>query len=426
MKKLLSGILAAVMLAGTSVFAFEDIKGHKYEKEMADLKEWGYITGYEDNSYCPDRTLTRAEAAQMMRMAIYPLEPFEGLAYEQVFSDVVLSDWECASVYILSTQHVINGFPDGTFRPEENVTVAQALNMCLKMTGYSEYIEKDTMPWYNGVVSAATKYGFTDGLTVEPEKDITRGEMAKLLHNAVNIPLVIVTGFVMDEETKEPRPEIRIADGKDGQPFVTLITNYTNIDFKKLYKLIAQDKETVCGMLGLDIEKDLIFKGGENSTSNYEVTKTFRYNGRPVALELRFWDDTLMLIALKFENNPETAYEFAVDTHDYFVSKLGNGGVDEGLEKLTIEDFLAEENKSYSKIWSEMNEDWLNHEAWEEDLKKMEKSFEFKVTAGLFGTGTQSELKNLGMVSVGMSLRPGEDTIWVEGPTGSGVNVLRK
>ena len=71
MKKLLSGILAAVMLASTSVFAFEDIKGHKYEKEMSDLKEWGYVTGYEDNSYCPDRTLTRAEAAQMMRMAMY-------------------------------------------------------------------------------------------------------------------------------------------------------------------------------------------------------------------------------------------------------------------------------------------------------------------------------------------------------------------
>lgn len=426
MKKLLSGILAAVMLASTTTFAFEDIKGHKYEKEMADLKEWGYITGYEDNSYCPDRTLTRAEAAQMMRMAMYPLEPLEGLAYEQVFSDVTLSDWECASVYILSTQHVINGFPDGTFRPEENVTVAQALNMCLKMTGYSEYIEKDTAPWYEGVVSAAAKYGFTEGLTIEPEKDITRGEMAKLIHNAVNIPLVIVTGFAMSEGTKEPLPQIEIADGKDGRTFATLITNYTNIDFKNLYKLIAQDKETACGMLGLDIEKDLIFKGGENSTSNYEVTKTFRYNGRPVTLELRFWDDTLMNIVLKFENNPETAYEFAVDTHDYFVKKLGNDGVDAGLEKLTIEDFLAEENKSFSKSWSEINENWLNHEAWEEDLKKMEKSFEFKITVGCFGTGTQSELKNLGMVSVGMSIKPGEDTIWVERPIGDGVNVLRK
>ncbi len=426
MKKILSVVLAGVMLASTSVFAFDDIKGHKYEKEMADLKEWGYVTGYEDNSYCPDRTLTRAEAAQMMKMAIYPLEPFEGLAYEQVFSDVVLSDWACEPIYILSTQHVINGFPDGTFRPEENVTIAQALNMCLKMTGYSECIEKDTMPWYDGVVSAAMKYGFTDGLTLEPEKDITRGEMAKLIHNTVNIPVVIVTGWSMSDGTNEPIAKTEIADGKDGRPFVTLITNYTNIDFKNLYKLIAQDKETVCGMLGLDIEKDLNFKNGENSTYNYEVTKTFRYNGRPVTMELRFWDDTLMNIVLKFENNAETAYEFAVGTHDYFVKKLGNDGVDDGLEKLTMEDFLAEENKRFTKSWSEINENWLNHEAWEEDLKKMENSFEFKITAGYFGTGTQAELKNLGMVSVGMSIKPGEDDIWVERPIGSSVNVLRK
>ena len=425
MKKLLSGILAAVMFASTSVFAFEDIKGHKYETEIADLKEWGYVTGYEDNAYCPDKTLTRAESAQMMRMALYPLEPFEDLACEQVFSDVVLSDWACEPIYILSSQHVINGFPDGTFRPEENVTVAQALNMCLKMTGYSDYIEKDTMPWYDGVVSAAVKYGLADGLILEPEKDITRGEMAKLIHNAVNIPVVIVTGWSMDEETKEPRPEIGIADGKDGRPFVTLITNYTNIDFKNLYKLIAQDKEIVCGMLGLDFEKDLKFTSGENHVYNYETTKALRYNGRPVTAQLTFWDDTLMLIALKFENNPETAYEFAIGTHDYFVKKFGNDGVDDGLEKLTIKDFLAEENKSFSKSWSEIDENWLNHEAWEEDLKEMEKSFEFKITAGFFGTGTQSELKNIGMVSVGMSMRLGEDAISVEKLIG-GVNVLRK
>ncbi len=425
MKKLLSVVLTAVMLASTSVFAFEDIKGHKYEKEMADLKEWGYVTGYEDNSYCPDRTLTRAEAAQMMRMAIYPLEPFEGLAYEQVFSDVILSDWECAPIYILSSQHIINGFPDGTFRPKENVTVAQALNVCLKMTGYSEYIEKDTTPWYDGVVSAAVKYGFAEGLTLEPEKDITRGEMAKLIHNTVNTPVVIVTGFGMDEETKEPRPETEIADGKDGRSFVTLIRNYnTNMDFKNLDKLIAQDKEIACGILGLDNEKDLKLKGRENHIYDYEAMKTFRYNGRPVTLELRFWDDTLMNIALKFENNSETAYEFAVGTHDYFVKKFGNDGVDEGLEKLTIEDFLAEENKSFSKSWSEIDEDWLNHDAWEEDLKEMQTSFEFKITAGYFGTGTQSELKNLGMVSVGMNMKP-VDPISVERPVG-GVNVLRK
>ncbi len=419
MKKLLALGLAAVMLTSTSVFAFEDIKGHKYEKEMADLKEWGYITGYEDNAYRPDRTLTRAEAAQMMRMAMYPLEPFEGLAYDQVFSDVVLSDWACESIYILSSQRVINGFPDGTFRPEKNVTVAQALNMCLKMTGYGEYIEKDTIPWYNGVVSAAVKYGFTDGLTIEPEKDITRGEMAKLIHNTVNIPLVLVTGWSVDEETKEPTAETEIADGIDGRAFATLINNYnTNIDFKKLDKLIAQDKETVCGMLGLDVEKDLEYKGRENYVYDYEATKTFRYNGRPVTLELRFWDDTLMSIVLKFENNPETAYEFAVNTHEFFAEKLGNDRVDEGLEKLTMEDFLAEENKSFSKIWSEVDENWTNHEAWEEDLKEMQTSLEFKITAGYFGTGTQAELKDMGMVIVGMSIKP-VDPITVEKPIGA-------
>ncbi len=425
MKKLLSVVLAAVMLAGTSVFAFEDIKGHKYEKEMAELKEWGYVTGYEDNAYHPDRTLTRAEAAQMMRMALYPLEPFEDLEYEQVFSDVVLSNWACEPVYILSTQRVINGFPDGTFRPMENVTVVQALNMCLKMTGYSDYIEKDTIPWYNGVVSAAVKYGFTDGLTLEPEKDITRGEMAKLIHNTVNIPFVMVTGWSMGEGASEPIAKTEIANGKDGRPFATLITNNnTNIDFKNLYKLIAQDKEIVCGILGLDSEKDLKLKGSENRTYDYEVTKTFRYNGRPVTMEIRFWNDTLMNIVLKFESNPETAYEFAVNTHGFFAKKFGSDGTDDGLENLTMEDFIAEENKSFSKSWSEINENWLHHEAWEEDLKEMQTSFEFKITAGYFGTGTQAELKNLGMVTVGMNMKP-VDPIKVEKPIG-GVNVLRK
>lgn len=401
MKKLLSVILAIAMVAGGTVFAFEDIKGNAYEKEIVELNNWGYVDGYEDGTFKPEESLTRAEAAQMMRMAMYPLEPFADMAYQEWFSDVDSYHWAWEPLQILAAHRVIDGFPDGTFRPEENVTVAQAFNMCLKMTGYTQYIEKDTAPWYDGVVKAAVQYGFTKDLDFEPEKDITRGQMAKLIHNTVNTPLVIVISWTTNVITQEPIAETEIADGKAGRELMTLIRNYnTNLKCDEVMQLIGKNKADVCSILQIDPEADLKLLEQEWDGEKFEVLKIWRYNGRPVNVLLNFWADHLMMISYRFPENPDSAYEFANEANAYFTDKFGSKTTENTLEGLTLAEFLSEKNKDYSTVWSDVDESLLENEAWSKAAETMDKKTEFAVRVSNLVTGTDET--EMGMVQIGV------------------------
>ena len=62
MKKLLSALIAALVLfTGAYGFAFSDTAGHWAESEIDAMTELGYLNGYPDGSFRPDDSITRAE-----------------------------------------------------------------------------------------------------------------------------------------------------------------------------------------------------------------------------------------------------------------------------------------------------------------------------------------------------------------------------
>ena len=224
MKKLISTIIALITIFTSTAFAFDDIKDTMYEKEITELSELGYINGYEDNTFRPEGNLTRAEAARLLIKAMYPKQESWNMEYFQVFADLGAEHWAWEEIHVLVALEIINGFEDGTFRPDENVTAAQAINMCLKLTGYTSFINKNTVPWHKGVMNTALKYGFTEALDLAPEDYITRQQMAKLIYNTINTPLAVVTGWTFDGTSGEPKATTEIADGKDGREYRTLFT----------------------------------------------------------------------------------------------------------------------------------------------------------------------------------------------------------
>ncbi len=218
MKKIISTLLAFIVISSSTAFAFDDIKDTMYEKEITELAELGYINGYEDNTFRPEGKLTRAEAARLLIKALYPDQDTWGLDYSPIFSDLGSDHWAWEEIHALTFHQVINGFEDGTFRANENVTAAQAVNMCLKLTGYTPFIEKGTNPWYKGVMNTARTYGFIESLDLKADEYITRQQMAKLIYNTINTPLAVVTGWDGGLQ------QIELADGKDGREYRTLLT----------------------------------------------------------------------------------------------------------------------------------------------------------------------------------------------------------
>jgi alpha-amylase len=101
-----------------------DVAGHWSEIEVRYMVDNGYMTGYSDGTFRPDRDLTRAEFATMLVAVLKPQEKSEYSS--RSFTDIS-NHWAKGNILRAARSGYIAGYTDGTFRPEEKVTKLQAL-----------------------------------------------------------------------------------------------------------------------------------------------------------------------------------------------------------------------------------------------------------------------------------------------------------
>ena len=99
-----------------------DIAGHWAAKNITTAVGRGWVTGYPDHSFKPNATLTRADFVTLLsRMSGEDLSAYETSS----FPDVAKSAYYQKSVSWAVDAKIVNGFPDGTFKPTQNVTREQ-------------------------------------------------------------------------------------------------------------------------------------------------------------------------------------------------------------------------------------------------------------------------------------------------------------
>ena len=112
--------------------SYSDLGGHWAAKYIGYLEDLGVVTGYPDGTYKADQTITRAEfVAIVIRV--------DGLVNgTNAFADVSDSNW--ASKYIVSAveKQYVNGYPDGTFRPEQAITRAETAKIVNAVLGWAD------------------------------------------------------------------------------------------------------------------------------------------------------------------------------------------------------------------------------------------------------------------------------------------------
>lgn len=149
------------------------------------LREQEMIKGYPDGSFRPKNSVTRGELAMMVSRALN-LKPLEN----NTFSDVATTYFARTYINRLVEKKVINGYPDYTFRPQNPVTRAEAAKMirgAFELNGESSKTFKDVLDrklYYYDDVYALTSSGIIDGYpdgTFKPNAFITRAEIAKIL-----------------------------------------------------------------------------------------------------------------------------------------------------------------------------------------------------------------------------------------------------
>jgi hypothetical protein len=174
--------------------ALNDIKGHWAEQFILGLVGQGYISGFPDGSFKPDAPLTRAQYAALIARTFDQnlIRPATN------FIDVPPSFWAYNAIIKANRMGFISGFPDNSFRPDQNLTRVQAIVSLvngLNFTGgvldvLRYYRDRVPIPDYaRDEVATATQRRMVVNYPLltelNPMRDITRAEVSALIYQAL-------------------------------------------------------------------------------------------------------------------------------------------------------------------------------------------------------------------------------------------------
>ena len=152
---------------------------------------YAYIVGYEDGEVKPNNNITRAEVATIF----FRLLTDDARAYywstDSGFSDVKPGDWYNNAVSTMVNAGILNGYSDGTFQPNANITRAEFATIAARFLSNSYSLNDrfyDTEghwaePYINRAAEVGWINGYSDG-SFKPDRAITRAEAVTLV-NAV-------------------------------------------------------------------------------------------------------------------------------------------------------------------------------------------------------------------------------------------------
>lgn len=187
MKKAISTCLAAVLAAASiSVPAMADSNSTwQRDKDItALLSELNIMVGDDNGNFNLDANVTRAEMAKIaVASSSYKNTVALGLQFSP-FSDVKGTYWGAPYIQAAVSAGIVNGYIDGTFRPNDDVKYEEAVNMMLKVLGYTDDDFGAAYPY--GQVGVAESLKMTEGISKQIGQSMTRRDVAKLICNTLD------------------------------------------------------------------------------------------------------------------------------------------------------------------------------------------------------------------------------------------------
>ncbi|MGE4353067.1 MAG: S-layer homology domain-containing protein [Oscillospiraceae bacterium] len=168
-------------VGGGSAEAFYDISDNDVSEAAEVLSGLGILTGYTDGSYKPNEGLTRAEFCALAIRASEYSDQVRSSAYRTLYTDLTASHWAAPYVNLAQDEGLINGYGDGTFGPDDPVTVAQAVTVALRLLGYTS--DNVGTLWPQDYMQMGDDLGLTDGIDSDADSTLTRGQAALLFYH---------------------------------------------------------------------------------------------------------------------------------------------------------------------------------------------------------------------------------------------------
>lgn len=227
-KKVIASSIAATMILGivpSNAYAesfSKDIQNHWAKSQICVMQEKGYIGGYPDGCFKPNKGITRAEFVSIVNK-LFGYDKKN----EMKVSDVHNGDWYYESVSIALESGYIGGYPDGTFKPNKAITRQEVASVIAKIKALSpsknsrktdSFRDKDKIAkWSKSGIDAVVEQGYMSGYpdaTFRPNQPMTRAEVVALLSRFLDVKA--------SDET-----EIKIKNNEEIKPKVETKTDAT-------------------------------------------------------------------------------------------------------------------------------------------------------------------------------------------------------
>lgn len=246
---LICGLFILSVIAGTIMpvraydkAPFSDIPyGQWYTSAVSYCYDVGYVGGYEDKTFRPNRTLTRAEMSVIMDKML----KLSGSA-ENTFSDVKTGTWYTEPVLRCVKAGIMAGYDKKTFgtndpltREQGAVILANAFQIS-KQSGRTSFKDDAAISsWAVGSVKAMADKGYITGMgnnTFEPRSALTRAQMCQIIYAATwppkqesDDPSEPTTSPVVPEEPSTPSvPEEGFIDPSDAYDLLNAFRTEAN------------------------------------------------------------------------------------------------------------------------------------------------------------------------------------------------------
>lgn len=310
--KRITSMLLIFVFAFTSMYMvapaadFSDVaEDYAHYEAITALVDQGIINGYEDGTFKPDNTITRAEFSKLLAVSSAPTG-YVFSATTTNFPDIADMNaehgWAVPYIsYAVSTK-AINGYTDGTFQAGNPVTYGEAIKMIVCTLGYGPVVDTSLTPWYQGYLNIANQIGLTKNAAALGDAPANRGIVAHLIYNMLECPVLVQTGI---DATGKPIYSAGTGEGsafgdskdnaKSAEGIVMGVTDYSldgtsvgrnrvQIDNEIFALSNKLDMDTIKSYIGYRVQYSY-----SGSAGKQEITKITRLNGYNSSITLEPW-----------------------------------------------------------------------------------------------------------------------------------------
>lgn len=153
---------------------------------------FAYIIGYPDGTVQPNGQITRAEATTIFFRLLTEESRSANLTKTNGYTDVASDAWYNTAVSTMTKAGIVDGYPDGTFRPDAPITraeMAKIISLFAKLDKSESRFSDIAGHWAEAYIKLAAGNGWIAGYpdgTFAPQRNITRAETATMINRVLD------------------------------------------------------------------------------------------------------------------------------------------------------------------------------------------------------------------------------------------------